>query len=317
MAQSATNTINGVEVTVGFDKTELIVGEPLYLSIKVANHTAPVIVGTFQSTLFFTQGNSVQVMIQPPGELPYRYNGTEQPDIPYPSKEDNIVNGEAMIHNMLILYDATQPNGYAFSKPGEYFISAKVTYSVLRDPAKNVTEVPATRIVVRAAEDKAAEAFKLISTPEAAKALHMSSTTNKSVLEAARKIAKDYPDTPYAPLCLFLDGAAKMRQDPPDHKGALAIFRDFGRRYPKNQKLGDALFDIALCHYEMKHMDLARAWYFHLMDAVPTYELLRLETPLAYALYYEPLTAAAERRWWLYEQPWQTPPPSAASAKEQ
>lgn len=314
-AQTASSEFMGMRVTVSLDKTEVVVGEPLFLNINVLNENAYFRKGNFGGRLFLSEGNEIDVMVQPPGELPYRYVGGEDAAV-YSSVEMDLDNGQSMDTEILLLYDRTKPNGYLFDKPGVYTLRATVRGTILRDPTPFRVELPATRIVVSAPEGPEAEAFKTIGTPAVAKALQMMNTDNAQTVASARQVAEQHPNTVYAPLCRIMSGVAHMRATPPNLDAAAEDFLKFQEFYPDHLRTAEAAFTMVVIYTRAGRTDLARDWLYFVRDAYPSYRLLRHENPFASMYYY----AAAEeedrgRPWWLYSTPWKALAPAAAPSQ--
>jgi TolA-binding protein len=310
LAQTGISNVSGMEMRVGFSKTELVVGEPLFLEIKVTNRTCEYGVSNFEARLFFSETADIEVRVQRPGELPERYVGIHQSSITS-SERLNLKQGEYTNYERTILYDPKSPTGYLFDRPGEYVIVARLGHTILAEPAKTYTETPATRITVRAPEGKAAEALKIIDSPECAKAIHAQESGDAGVAQKIRKVAEEYPETPYAPMCRLFCGWYEMHRQKPDYAAAVKDYREFLTRYPGHIKAPPAMFQIALCYHNLGRPELVMAWLLHIRQADPGFSLFRSENRLVNFYYFEKLEALSARRWWLYDKPWQvaTPPP--------
>lgn len=300
------STVNGMEVRLDLDRTEIAVGEPLFVRLKVTNKGAPVRVANFGAKLFYPEGNDVQIMIQRPGELPVRYNGVEVPGI-YTNTEMNIDINKWIHQEFLVLYDKDQPNGYVFSKPGDYVVSVRLTYVIMRDYERQIIDVPSTKIRVVEPSGEDAEAFKMISNSACARSIHASVAQSEEVLGTLRKVADRYPKSRYAPLCLFAASATLIR-GAGSMDEAIVQLRKFLERYPTHQRTSSAIFDIAMCYQQMKKADVGRDWFYYLMDHDPGFHLLRDENPTAHYYYFGVEMAQTNRRWWLYEKPWDVEP---------
>jgi hypothetical protein len=202
-----------------------------------------------------------------------------------------------------IIYDRRSPNGYAFGKPGEYVVTVKLFHTIMRDNVRTWTEIPPTKITVRAPDGKAAEAFRLIEDRKFAMALQALQTTDKAIVANAVKVAEQYPDTPYAPMCRYLAGTFRLDTDEGRRAGA-GHFKEFVRRYPGHPLASAGIFNIVYAYHLLKDYDLAREWIYYLLDTDPGYRLMRVENPIAAYHFYGRLDEAEKRHWWLYDKPW-------------
>lgn len=306
-ASSSANHV-GHEVKLELTKTSVLVGEPIYLRLTVTNREQPLRIGNFLTAFHLPEGNDLRIMVQQPGELPYRYTGTEEQGV-YTAEESPLERGESDEYIKPIHFDPTQPNGYVFSRPGEYLIGVNLKHTILRDVNKTETALGPVKILVTAPEGPEAEALKLVEGPDMAAALHDSETTDPEIMKKAATLLEKYPNSVYAPLCRFLLGGSKMRVDAGDYSGAISDFAAFLKDYPGHPKTGDAIFNIAFCYDQMGQAETARGWVYFLKDHQPSYRLLRLENPLASKYYYGMREAGAKRRWWHYATPWDFRPP--------
>ena len=298
----------GIRVELTLDKTEIVVGEPINLIVKVVNETSRSPTSNFSAKFFFTEANGVKVMVSPPGELPVRYEGADQ-RLMYPSVEVNVQKGESWREIMPLIYDSRSADGYLFNKPGRYILSAELTGSILREAKPSVVSLPPTAVTVKAAEGNAAAAFKLLATPEMAKSLQSGMAENDQVAKTARKVASDFPDTPYSPFALYLAATWNMRPQAPNYEQAASDFRAMVDRYPNHVMVSPSVFNLVLCSLALKQLDVARDWFWYLRDADPAYALLRRENPTAAYFYFNHMDTAQARRWWMVEKPWDSPQP--------
>ncbi|MBX7245075.1 MAG: hypothetical protein K1X53_06230 [Candidatus Sumerlaeaceae bacterium] len=307
-AQIVKEVYLGTEVTVQLDRVKLLVGEPLYVKITAKSLSAALRVGTLQASFFLSDDADIAVTVRPPGELPYRYTANEE-SARHPTAELNLDIGESSSYIVPVLYDKKSPNGYVFSKPGDYYVGVKFTFGLIREIQRFAVELPPIRITVTEPEGRNAEAFKLINNPKAALALHVVDPADPAVVAAAKKVANDYPDTVYAPLCMYLVGAEGFLTTRQSYKESAAIFLKFLKLFPDHPRAGDAIFNVAAAYDSLKQEDLARAWIFFLRDRHPDHYLMRKETPMALKYYFGPVEQAAGKRWWLYPDMWRYRPP--------
>lgn len=297
--------ITGVEVVAELDKTELVVGEPLFLKIRVANRNAPLVIGNFISALHFAEGGDVEVHVQPPGELSYRYEAHEQPAVFATVEIGN--KKDAFTHFELpMIYERKSPTGYLFDKPGQYIVSVKIWHSIMRDTTRTFTEIPPVAITVRMPAGKDLEALRLIEGPKYALALQQQVSDDTQIVERFAEVARRYPDSPYAPMCAYVAGSS-MIVDPKRLEGGVAILRDYTRRYREHPMWGNAVYGIFYGYHMAGNFDRAREWFYYLMDADPGHRLMREENKLAAYYYFGRLEEVQGRRWWLYNEPWILP----------
>ncbi len=305
----------GVRVELTLNKTEIVVGEPVSLIVLVVNDTSRSPVGNFSAKFFFTEANGVKVLVSAPGELPVRYEGADQ-RIMYPSVEINLQKGESWREILPLIYDSTSKDGYLFNKPGRYIVSAELSGSILREATPAVVTLPPTAVTVKAAEGNVAEAFKLLAKPEMAKSLQSGMAENEEVAKTARKVATDFPDTPYSPYALYLAATWSMRPQAPNYEQAASDFRAMVDRYPNHVMVSPSVFNLVLCSMALKQVDVARDWFWYLRDLDPAYALMRRENPTAAYFYFNHVEAAQQRRWWMVEKPWEAATPEAPKAKK-
>jgi hypothetical protein len=304
-AQRGSSFHLGIEVAMEFDRTEVVVGEPIFLKITVTNRSAPLIIGNFAASLHFPEGSDVEVKIQPPGELAYRYMAHEEPAV-YSGIEIGNKLGEFTHFELPILYERNSPNGYVFARPGEYIVSARLSHTIMRDNTRTFTEIPPTRIVVREPTGRTAEAFRLIEGKDYALALQQQFTDNPKILNAFTTVAEKFADTPYAPMCAYVAGSAKTLTQKGQQEG-IKMLREFARRWPNHPFYGNAIYNIFYTYHMSGNLERAQEWFYYLLDTDPHHRLMREENKLAAYYYYGRLEEAAARRWWLYEKPWALP----------
>ena len=301
----ASATDQGVEVELSLDRTDIVVGEPVHLVVRVYNRSASYPIGNFGAKLFFTEGNDVRVMVQSPGELGVRFEGADQAII-YPSVEVDLRMGEQWHEVLPLIHEKRNSNGYVFNKPGRFIVSASLTCTILREATQTRVDLPPTAVTVSPPEGRAAEAFALVSNPDAARAFQLGSTDNEAVLTAVRRVAADFADTPYAPYALYLSGTGAMRAQSPRYEQAIRDLRLFVERHRDHPKAPAALFNIVLCHVGLNDTDTARDWFWYLWDFDRSYALLRKENPTASFFYFRNLEKVSARRWWMLDRPWDT-----------
>lgn len=297
---SASTTEMGMEARLELTSTEILVGEPVYLRLIVTNVDQPYMKANFQSKLYPSEGNDIEIMVQPPGELAFRadafYAGL------YPSTELNLAPGQFSFFTYPILFDKRSNNGYVFAKAGEHFVTATVTFTVMRGMEKYRVQLGPVKITVREPQGRAAEAFKLLQNPEIARGLHAYKLSGPH-LAAVTRVANEFTDTPYAPHALFAAGTSQFPDS--NYQAAIEFFRRYVRQYPTHPLIGPVVFDIVISYDQLGDTGAARDWYYYLSDAVPGYDLNRPENPVAGRYYFDQMGAYESHRWWLYERPWE------------
>lgn len=304
-ARQGSSLINGVEVVAELDKTELFVGEPLFLKIRVTNRNAPLVIGNFIASLHFPEGGDIEMHVQPPHELAYRYQAHEDPAV-YATVEIGNKKDASTHFELPIIYERKSATGYLFDKPGEYVVSVKIWHSIMRDQTRTSTEIPPTRITVRSPEGQNLEAFRLIDGKQFALALQRQVTDDADVIEKLQTVAKKYPQTVYAPMCAYVAGAS-LTLDPKQLENGVALLREFAKRYPAHPMVGNGIYSIFFGYHMAGNYERAREWFYYLLDLDPGHRLLREENKLAAYYYFGRLEEVQNRRWWMYDKPWALP----------
>jgi tetratricopeptide (TPR) repeat protein len=304
-APSGTSLINGVEVVAELSKTELLVGEPLFLKIRVTNRNAPLVIGNFMSALHFPEGGDIEMQVQPPTDLAYRYQAHEDPAV-FATIEIGNKPGASTHFELPIIYERKSATGYLFDNPGEYVVSVKIWHSIMRDQKRTFTEIPPTRIVVRRPEGNDLEAFRLIEGKKYALALQQQFSDDADVLSRFTRVAQQYPQTAYAPMCQYVAGASLMLDAKRIEEG-VTLLRDFARRNPGHPMVSNGYYSIFFGYHMAGNYDRAREWFYYLMDFDPAYRLMREENKLAAYYYFGRVEEVQKRRWWLHDKPWALP----------
>lgn len=297
----STREVLGIETRIELLNSEVVQGETVYLKLTVHNRTNPLIVATFQSKLYYSEGNDIEITIQPPGELPSRYEGPYSGI--YSLREPNLKPGELVYFYLPILYSKKAESGLVFDKPGEYTLSAKISYTVLRQNEKLSVALPPTKIKVSAPQGKAEEAFKIIGNKAMAEALHKLETSDKEILDKLGRIANEFADTPYTVAAVYALG--ESLRDAGQQMEAVARFRQVVRNFPNHPLAAGAAYSVARALDELGQFDLAREWLYYLADAFPGYTMLVKENPISNKYLFEQAPAYEQRRWWLFTRPWE------------
>ncbi|MCX7626067.1 MAG: hypothetical protein N2Z21_07645 [Candidatus Sumerlaeaceae bacterium] len=304
-ARQGSSLINGVEVVAELDKTELLVGEPLFLKIRVTNRNAPLVIGNFIASLHFPEGGDIEMQVQPPNELAYRYQAHEDPAV-FATVEIGNKKDASTHFELPIIYERKSATGYLFDKAGEYVVSVKIWHSIMRDQTRTFTEIPPTKITVRTPEGQNLEAFRLIDGKKFALALQQQATDDADVLEKFQTLAKKFPESVYAPMCAYVAGSS-LTLDSKRLEDGVALLRQFAKRYPNHPMVGNGVYSIFFGYHMAGNHDRAREWFYYLMDLDPGHRLLREENKLAAYYYFGRLEEVQNRRWWMYDKPWALP----------
>lgn len=140
-AQSSHVThLPGVDVELALDRTEVIVGEPVVLKITLTN-TSTVPVQDLRVNFQFAPGNGIELNIQPPDELPYRYLGTQEVGS-YFSMPLRLGGDIPRTVDVTLLFDRVNDNGLLFSRPGTYVLEGNFQFNLVSNPAPYVAQLP-------------------------------------------------------------------------------------------------------------------------------------------------------------------------------
>ncbi len=303
-AAAASRVAQGIEVDLSLSKTDILAGEPLNLVVRVTNRSQPLRIASFSTKLYLTENNDLRVMVQAPGELPARFEGNDR-QVLYPAVEVDLKIGDSWYQSVPLVYDRNADNGYRFGKPGRYVVSAKLICTVLRDPQAVEVELPPTAVNVREPEGRAAGAWRLLADKTVARSFQVGMPEDQDAAGRLARVADEFADTPYGPDAMYLAGTWETRSGG-DLDRAVATFRKFIERFPTHPRRSDALFNIVLAFHTQKRFGVARDWFFYLMDTDPAYELIRKENSTASFYYFRFLEQLAQRRWWMYDRPWDT-----------
>lgn len=313
-AAAASKVAQGIEVALSLSKTDIVAGEPVNLLVTVTNRSQPLRIASFSSKLYLTENNDLRVMVQRPGELPARFEGNDR-QVLYPAVEVDLKIGDSWYQSVPLIYDRNADNGYLFGKPGRYVITAKLLCTVLRDPQVVELDLPPTAVNVREPEGKAAEAWRLLANKAVARSYQVGMPEDEDAAGRLTRVAEEFSDTPYGADALYLEATWSTRTGG-DLNRAIATFRRLIERFPTHARRSDALFNIVLSYHQQKRYDVARDWFFYLMDSDPAYELIRKENSTASFYYFRFLEQLAQRRWWMYDRPWDTTGMKTAEQKQ-
>lgn len=314
---SHTKNVDGVDITISIDRTQVTVGEPLTMTIAFKN-TSPSPVVDFSTNFQLSEGNKLAVMVHPPNDLEYRYTGAmpmgSYSDVPF-----KLVGGLAIMEDIMLLYDETQRDGFIFSRPGTYYIDASLQFRVRNAPATSSVNMPPVRVDVAPASGAAAEVFELLNEPELAKALHLGTPTT-GTLDQFQQAADRYPGTQLGALAMRAVGRFYTHSGRTEDRarGAL-ILQDYLARGMVPVDPDTTARDIAIAWHLNQEYETARQWIIYLVRNYPNSGHIREEDALVYYYFLQPAEFARKVPWYLLERPWVVPgvkPPTDLSPRK-
>jgi hypothetical protein len=252
-------------------------------------------------------GNGVEINVQPPGELDYRYLGALEVGT-YFSVPMNILATRPETVSVLLLFDRSQPSGLLFSRPGKYTISGTFRLNLQKDPNFSEAVLPPTEITVTEPTGDDAKALELLNDPPVIQALHLGLAPTTATLNKISEAAKLYPKTEMGALALKAEGIQYIRSEKPEDRtrGAMLLLQ-----YLKNGIIysdGDQVaWEIAAGYHKNKQYDLAREWVFWLMRHYPQSARIQATDTLMYFYYYQPAAFALTTPWYMLKQSWIVP----------
>lgn len=297
---------DGLEVKFGIEKTDLQIGEPLVLVTRIAGKSANPEPVQYHSRMQLPEGNDVEVFVQAPGEVEKRASGALESAI-YSALILHVGPGESYQHTLPLLYEAANKEGYLFNRAGQYRLRAKLTFSSRYRGNDFTAEIPPTTINVTAPTGAAAEAYAQLANPAAAKALELTSTRNAELIARLRQVGEKYPQTVQGREALRTAVLSEAYSEKADLKQIIPRLKKYQSLYPEDRGTDHVVYTIAAAHNTLQQIDLAREWYFYLLDAYPASTLIRREDQLYVYYYGNPAEAAKRGPWYLMEKPWEIP----------
>lgn len=299
-------SVEGVDITLTLSNNSITVGEPVILSFVMENVSPDPLVD-LSSSFQFPTGNGINLQVQPPGELPYRYGGAVEPGN-YAAAPLSLITGRPVIVNMLLLYDRTQPNGYLFSKKGSYVLMPEFEFFLRKAPQSNKAAFPPITVVVADPAPQEAEAQKLLDGPGLVRALHLAVTPTTGILNTLMDVQKRYPETQTGKLSLRAAGmhlatSPDLAERP---RGAAML-----TQYLKQGALARDADSIALTLAQVWHVAgqeaVAREWIFFIVRNYPLSPRLIPEDPVVNYYYFAPREHTEEAPWFLMPESWKVP----------
>ncbi|MGI8905813.1 MAG: hypothetical protein ACR2IE_04900 [Candidatus Sumerlaeaceae bacterium] len=296
-----------VELRISLSPTEIMVGQPVVLQLTMSNKaTESGGIPVFSARLQLPEGNDLDIFVQAPGESETRLEGALESGL-YSGSAIEVPPGRTIKHEMNLIYDKAQPNGYIFSKPGEYMMRAQVRFSLSTNPEPRKLALSGVKITVRAPEGPAAEAWKLINNPEAARALQLGKLPNDDIRQKFAEVGDKFPTTPYGKTCARVVAVSTAFGPKADMRQALPLLLKYEKTYRKETDSDLIAYTIAGAHHVQQEYDLAREWMYYMIDQYPQSTLLRKQDPLYKYYCLDPAEALLTFPWYLTEKPWIVP----------
>jgi hypothetical protein len=297
---------NLVEVDFSFEKTNLLVGEPLVLILDVKNVSTDLPRYNFSSRLVLPEGNDLQVYVQRPGAVEFQAEGSMERNS-YPSYVTPIWSGRSVRIVRKVLYEASHPSGYLFDKPGPCIVRANCQF-IINDREHLEIAIPPTQVTVTVPTNEAdRNAFEAISKPEIAQALDSGFAEKPEVLKTLQAVADKYPQTSYGRMCLRVAAVSLTTGDIAKVREAVRELRKYFDLYPDDEHLPEIVHSLAMTHHQLKDYETARAWMNHLQLRFPDCIYLRNQFPLFEYYVNAPAKALKDQPWYLMEKPWIVP----------
>ena len=297
--------VAGIDVRMAIERTEITVGEPIYIDLHLTNRSTMTATPVFSASLQMPEGNDLSVYVTAPGEVEARLEGAVEQGV-YSAMAIDVPPGRTIDHRLTVIYDRTQKTGYVFDQPGEYNLRIDLGFSVSFSPEHRTLSM-AGKILVRPGDADAAEAWKMVADPESAKALQLGRVTTDELKSKFSAVGEKYPRTVHGKLCLravALEAAYGVKRDP---KGALEPLRKYESTYRGEPDTDLIAYTIAGAYHVQGNTDLARHWLYYMMDEYPNSTLLRKQDPLYRFYYQDPAEAVIKFPWFLTETPWVVP----------
>jgi hypothetical protein len=254
----------GVPIAMGLsvDRKEFWVGEPIVLRCRIVNWLAPMLA---MQGIFGLHGADSEFRILKNNELgePYHAYFDETPQTP---KKAIVDYAKAYEFDIVVAYDRKSESRLALEEPGAYMFMFRQAIRYTNIYSAGGAFLP---LVLSAASP---EVNVVDPPPEATGALELLKANPVAILDINRqlatvgnqwllqKIAREYPESRYAPYCLHALGnlydLLGLR-----HVGArdqaAAFLRDLVEKYPDYPLRGEALITLAGLHRNSYRMDAA------------------------------------------------------------
>ena len=293
------------EVDFRFEKTDLLVGEPLVLILDVKNVSKSLAYYNFSSRMVLSEGNDLEVHVQKPGGVEFQAEGSMERNT-YPSYITQIANGQSVHLVRTVLYEASNPSGYLFDKAGPCRVRARCEFR-LNDQERVEIAIPPTQITVTAPNGENLKAFEAIAKPEIAKALDAGFADKPETIKTLQAVAAKYGQTSYGRMCLQVAAMSLSVGDDTSVREAVVALRKYVDLYPDDRNMPEIIHTLATSYHRLKDYDAARAWINHLQLGFPDCVYLRTQFPLYDYYVHAPAKAIQGQPWYLMEKPWANP----------
>lgn len=301
----ATRTDLGVEVKLWLNDLAILAGEPVYLNVTISLKGDPEKKGIFTSKLALSEGNDVEVYVQPQGELEARYEGAAGAGISNDVTLE-VTHGKPRTYSFRLQHDPdNSSNGYLFPKAGEYQVRGRLTYTLFHNSQNRLNlEIPPTTVTVSEPAGADASAFALVNNAGCAKALHTDRVESTEVMQKLRKVAADFPDTVYGRNSQITIGMELAHGNKTDNEGALKILVPLMSKIQSHPAADRVAYTNAVANHMLGRYEKAREWIYYLVRAYPDSVLVRPQLILLSYYYFTPAVAASTGPWYLAEVPW-------------
>lgn len=307
MAQAShKTTLNGLDVTLSLDKTNIMVGEPIQLAVEIVN-TSMLAMIEIRANFQFPQGNSLEFHVQPENELEYRYIGAVEQGI-YGNVVMQLMHGQPEVADAILLFDREQQNGLLFSKPGKYTLRGKFRFHLGKDSTFLEATLPPTQITVSAPTGENAEALEMLGKPALVQCLHLSAAPTTAILNMLSEGASRYPKTYLGALAMRAEGMHYSKQsDPESHEKAARLLMHYLENGVGVVQGDGVAWTIAGAWHTIKKYELARQWIFWLVRHYENSPRIQSSDPLVWYYYLDPIRFTSDNPWFLLKDPWSIP----------
>lgn len=315
---SRTANVTGVDITMALDKTKIMVGEPLIFTITMENVSAAPTV-ELSANFQLSEGNGLEINVQPPGELKTRYTGGLQSGV-YSATPVSLAKGAPKSVQTLLLFDRNQPSGLLFSKPGTYELTAKLDFSLRNDAQRPSVSLPTTQIEVTEPTGAQAKVLAALDRPEYILGIHLGATPTTGMLSLLSDVGQRFPATGLGALALRAEGLNYTRSSAEsDREKGAGVLQDYLAHGVELFDADAVVWQIAASYHRNKSYDVAREWVFYLARNYPWSTRLRMEDTLVGYYYLDPAIFAGGAPWYLFKAPWILPgtePPTDLKPRE-
>ncbi len=252
------------------------------------------------------EGNDLEVQIQAEGELETRQSGALEPAV-YSATIIEVDPGAKYQHVIPLYYNGSNPTGYVFHKAGPYRVRASLRFSSRTRSDVATAELPPTFIKVTAPTGAAAEAYAQLATPAIAKAFQLGTTSDAALVTKLRSVGERYPQTSYGREALRTAILSEAYSEKADLRQILPKLQKYQDLYPQELMTDQVVYTIVAAHNTLQQTDLAREWFFYLLNAYPQSTFIRKHDQIYIYYYKAPANATKGQPWYLMERPWEVP----------